>query len=40
MVADGQIKPVVHSVRPFQELPTSLRELMDCKVFGKAVLQP
>lgn len=40
MVADGQIKPVVHSVRPLQELPTSLRELMDRKVFGKAVLQP
>lgn len=40
MVADGRIKPVVHSVRPLQELPISLQELMDRKVFGKAVLEP
>lgn len=40
MVADGRIKPVVHSVRPLSELPISLQELIDRKVFGKAVLEP
>jgi alcohol dehydrogenase len=40
MVADGRIKPVIHSVRPLQELPVSLQELIDRKVFGKAVLEP
>lgn len=40
MVADGRIKPVVHSVRPLRDLPHSLGELMDRKVFGKAVLEP
>jgi alcohol dehydrogenase len=40
MVADGRIKPVVHSVRPLPELPVSLGELIDRKVFGKAVLEP
>lgn len=40
MVADGRIRPAVHSVRPLRELPISLQELVDRKVFGKAVLQP
>lgn len=40
MVADGRLKPVVHSVRPLAELPLSMQELIDRKVVGKAVLVP
>jgi alcohol dehydrogenase len=40
MVADGRIKPVLHSVRPLREFGISLQELIDRKVFGKAVLEP
>jgi alcohol dehydrogenase len=40
MVAEGRIKPIVHSVRPLRELAVSLQELIDRKVFGKAVLEP
>jgi alcohol dehydrogenase len=40
MVADGRIKPVLHSVRPLREFAISLQELIDRKVFGKAVLEP
>jgi alcohol dehydrogenase len=40
MVADGRIKPVIHSTRPLQEFSISLQELIDRKVFGKAVLEP
>ena len=32
--------PIVHSVRPLRELAISLQELIDRKVFGKAVLTP
>lgn len=40
MVADGRLKPIVHSVRPLREIRESMRELIDRKVFGKAVLVP
>ena len=40
MVADGRLKPVVHSVRPLREIKESMRELIDREVFGKAVLVP
>jgi alcohol dehydrogenase len=40
MLADGRLKPVMHSVRPLQEFKISLQELIDRKVFGKAVLTP
>jgi alcohol dehydrogenase len=40
MIADGRLKPVIHSVRPLSELAISLQELIDRKVFGKAVLTP
>lgn len=40
MVAKGDIKPVVHNVRPLAQLAQSLQELMERKVFGKAVLEP
>jgi len=39
-VADGRIKPVVHSVLPLREFAAALQELIDRKVFGKAVLEP
>jgi alcohol dehydrogenase len=38
MIAAGRLKPVIHSVRPLAELATSLRELIERKVIGKAVL--
>jgi alcohol dehydrogenase len=38
MIATGRLKPVIHSVRPLSELAISLQELIDRKVFGKAVL--
>jgi alcohol dehydrogenase len=38
MIADGRLKPVIHSVRPLNELAFSLQELIDRKVFGKTVL--
>jgi alcohol dehydrogenase len=40
MVADGRIKPALHSVRPLADFAISLQELIDRKVFGKAVLEP
>jgi len=40
MVANGRLKPVVHSVRPLREIKESMRELIDREVFGKAVLVP
>jgi alcohol dehydrogenase len=40
MVADGRIKPTLHSVRPLNQFAISLQELIDRKVFGKAVLEP
>lgn len=39
LVAQGRLKPQVSSVRPLEELPVSLQELIDRKVFGKAVLR-
>ena len=38
MIAEGRLKPVIHSVRPLAELAISLRELIERKVIGKAVL--
>lgn len=40
MIAEGQLVPSIHSVRPMAEASTSMRELMDRKVLGKAVLIP
>ena len=40
MIADGRLVPVIHSVRPMAEVRTSMQELMDRKVFGKALLIP
>ncbi|HVA36669.1 MAG TPA: zinc-binding dehydrogenase [Candidatus Dormibacteraeota bacterium] len=38
MVADGRIDPVIDSVRPLAQMKISMQELIDRKVFGKAVL--
>jgi alcohol dehydrogenase len=38
MIAEGRLKPVIHSVRPLKELAISLEEQIDRKIFGKAVL--
>jgi alcohol dehydrogenase len=38
MVAESDINPVKHSVRPLEELAVSFQELIDREVFGKAVL--
>ena len=38
MIAEGRLKPVIHSVRPLKELALSLQEQIDRKIFGKAVL--
>lgn len=40
LVSEGRIKPVISSVRPLEDLPKSLQELIDRKVIGKAVLKP
>jgi len=40
LVADGRLKPVVHSVRPLTEYPAALQEFMDGAVIGKSVLEP
>jgi alcohol dehydrogenase len=40
MVADKRIEPIVHSVRPLREMKASMLELMERRIFGKAVLLP
>ncbi len=40
MVVDGEIKPVLHAVRPLSETAASIQQLIDREVFGKIVLQP
>jgi len=40
MVSDDKIKPIIHSVRPLEELSISIQELIDRKVVGKAILIP
>jgi alcohol dehydrogenase len=40
LVKDGRIKPALDSVRPLTELATSLTDLIDRRVVGKAILIP
>jgi len=40
MVANGEIRPVVHAVRPLEETPRSIQELIDRAVVGKTVIIP
>lgn len=39
LVASGQLKPQIASVRPLEELPDSFQDLIGRKVFGKAILR-
>lgn len=38
LTASGDIKPVIHAVRPIEDMPIAMQELIDRKVFGKSVL--
>jgi len=38
MVADGELKPVLHCSKPLAEMPQVMQELIDRQVFGKCVL--
>lgn len=38
LCASGELKPVIHRVRPIEEMAEAIRELRDRKVFGKSVL--
>ena len=40
MIAQKKLAPVIDSVRPMREVKQSMQDLMDRKVFGKAVLVP
>ena len=40
LVAQGRIKPALDSVRPLAELATSLTDLIERRVVGKAILIP
>lgn len=40
MIEDGKLKPVIYNVRPMEEVKSSMRDLIDRKVFGKAILVP
>ncbi len=40
MVARSEIRPLIHAVRPLEELPASIQELIDRKVVGKTVITP
>ena len=40
MVAEGKIRPVLHAVRPLEETPRSIQELIDRAVVGKTVITP
>ncbi|MEM8985194.1 MAG: zinc-binding dehydrogenase [Pseudomonadota bacterium] len=38
MTASGALTPAIHDVRPLEELPSLMTELIERKVFGKAVV--
>ena len=40
MVAQGKLAPVLHAVRPLEETPRSIQEVIDRKVVGKTVITP
>jgi alcohol dehydrogenase len=40
MARDGEIRPVIHAIRPFAETGAAMQELIDRKVLGKMVLVP
>jgi alcohol dehydrogenase len=40
LVEAGELDPVIHAVRPLEEIATSMRELIDREVVGKSILLP
>jgi alcohol dehydrogenase len=40
LIATGRFKPVIDSVRPFEAIRESMSDLIERRVFGKAVLVP
>lgn len=40
LVARGELTPVLHAVRPLEETPRSIQELIDRQVVGKTVITP
>ena len=40
MVERGELKPVIHQVRPLEETPEGIQDLIDRKAFGKIVITP
>lgn len=40
MVVNGEIKPIVDSVRPLRETAAAMQDLIDRKIFGKVVILP
>jgi alcohol dehydrogenase len=40
MVAQGRLRPVIDSVRPFSQAALSMQALIERRVFGKALLRP
>jgi alcohol dehydrogenase len=40
MARDGEIRPVIHAIRPLAETGAAMQDQIDRKVFGKLVLAP
>lgn len=40
LVADGKLEPVIHAMRPLEEIATSMTELIERRVVGKSILLP
>ncbi|MEM9515825.1 MAG: zinc-binding dehydrogenase [Actinomycetota bacterium] len=40
MVASGELRPMIHSVRPLEELASAMTELIDRQVVGKSMIAP
>lgn len=40
LVERGALKPVIHAIRPMEEVADAIQELMDRNVFGKIILKP
>ena len=40
LVATGELRPLIHAVRPLEETAASIQELADRKVVGKIVITP
>ncbi|MEM1021643.1 MAG: zinc-binding alcohol dehydrogenase family protein [Sphingomonadales bacterium] len=40
LAAKGKLRPVLHCVRPLEETAQTMQEMIDRKVFGKAIITP